>query len=57
MKMELSIVAVLMSRDGMSRNEAREELRCMKERVSQGEDPEDLLYDIGLEPDYIFDLI
>ena len=29
----------------------------MKERVQSGEDPEEVLYDEGLEPDYVFDLL
>jgi hypothetical protein len=29
----------------------------MKQRVSEGEDPEEVLLDEGFEPDYIFDII
>jgi uncharacterized protein (DUF433 family) len=29
----------------------------MREAVMNGADPEDLLYDYGLEPDYIFDIL
>jgi hypothetical protein len=29
----------------------------MRERVATGEDPEEVLYEEGFEPDYIFDLI
>ena len=48
---------VLMERDGMSQEEATNEINEMHERVMQGENPEEILYEIGLEPDYIFDLI
>lgn len=53
-----TIEATLMKRDGYTREEAREALREARERVLDGENPEDILYeDFGLEPDYIFDLI
>ena len=48
---------VLINRDEMSPEEAREELAEMRSRVRDGENPEEILFDIGLEPDYIFDLI
>jgi hypothetical protein len=52
-----SILNVLVRRDKMTLVEARRELEDMRERVLDGEDPEEILYEIGLEPDYIFDLI
>ena len=56
--MELeSIVDILVQRDGMIRGDAENELADMRERVMQGEDPEEILYEIGLEPDYILDII
>jgi len=49
---------VLMMRDGLTDNQASELISEMRERVLQDmEDPEEVLYEIGLEPDYIFDLI
>lgn len=43
---------------GYSQEEAREALIEARERVSDGEDPEEVLHDeFGLEPDYIFDLL
>mgnify|MGYP003341253014 CR=1 FL=1 len=42
---------------GYSKSEAQEELRDMNQRMHQGEDPEEILYEIGLEPDYVFDLL
>jgi hypothetical protein len=55
---DYSIVAVLMERDGLSRDEAQEWIDDVREAVAAGADPEELLhYEFGLEPDYIFDLI
>ena len=49
---------ILMRRDGMSADEAQEMINEARERVEEGEDPEEILhYDFDLEPDYIFDLI
>ena len=49
---------VLMQRDGMSSREADNAIDDAKQRVSDGEDPEDVLADeFGLEADYIFDLL
>lgn len=56
MKLE-SIVDILVHRDGMLRDDAENELAEMRERVAQGEDPEEVLFEIGLEPDYIFELL
>ena len=49
---------VLMQRDGMSLLEADNAIDDAKQRVFEGEDPEDVLAEeFGLEPDYIFDLL
>jgi hypothetical protein len=48
---------VLMRRDEMTEDEADELIAIMRRRCIDGEDPEDLLYELGLEPDYIFDII
>lgn len=33
-------------------------INALMKRVSEGEDPEEILYDeFGLEPDYVFDLL
>jgi len=53
-----SIKQILMRRDGLTPSEAEEIIEEMKERVRQGDDPEEVLYeDVGLEPDYIFDIL
>ena len=52
------IVEILMNRDGMSESEATLMLEEARQRVNDGEDPEEILeYDFGLEPDYVFDLM
>lgn len=48
---------VLMRRDDMSDEEASALISEMTERVWDGENPEEVLYEIGLEPDYVFDLM
>ena len=49
---------VLMERDGIASKEADEVIADAKQRVWDGEDPEEVLADeFGLEPDYIFDLL
>jgi hypothetical protein len=53
-----SLREVLMRRNGMSGDEADELIEEARERVAEGEDPEEVLHDeFGLEPDYIWDLI
>jgi hypothetical protein len=52
------IIDILMSRDGMTKEEATEQFRQARYRVARGEDPEEILLDeFGLEPDYIFELL
>ncbi len=47
-----------MHRDDMSAKEAREAIENVRQRVHEGEDPEELLHDeFGLEPDYVFDIL
>ena len=49
---------VLMTRDGYSSEEADELINEAKQRVYNGEDPEEILEDeFGLEPDYVFDIL
>ena len=51
------ITEILMDRDGLSELEAKSMVEDAREAFYNGEDPEEVLYDLGLEPDYIFDLI
>ena len=52
------IIDILIERDNMSKQEAFDTFRELRDRlIFDGEDPTDLLHEIGLEPDYIMDLI
>lgn len=52
------VVAILMARDGMSQKEAEELVKECRQMVYEGEDPTEVLEcELGLEPDYIFDII
>lgn len=57
--MRENLLEVLCRRDGLSREEAAEEIEAAREAVLlDGEDPEEVLADwFGLEPDYVFDLL
>jgi len=56
--MKNELIEVLMNRDEMTEQEALDELVSMRERVIEDfKDPEEVLYEYGLEPDYIFDLL
>lgn len=48
---------IFMRRDGMSSEDATQLIEEMREAVANGDDPEEILYAEGLEPDYIFDII
>ena len=47
----------LMSGQDMTMQEAFDTVNEMRKKVNDGENPESLLYEQGLEPDYFFDLI
>lgn len=52
-----SLKQVLMRRDQMTAQEVDEAIAEARERVEEGEDPEEVLAEeFGLEPDYVFDL-
>jgi len=56
------LVKVLMERDGLTEEEALEQVSNVKEelynRLAEGDIPEDICEEeFGLEPDYIFDLL
>jgi hypothetical protein len=49
---------ILVERDGLSDQEANEQIANAKLRVLEGENAEEILeYDFGVEPDYIFDIM
>ncbi|MDR1611611.1 MAG: hypothetical protein LBT97_02380 [Planctomycetota bacterium] len=50
--------SVLMRRDDMTAEEAADTIAELRRRVLAGENPEELLHcELGLEPDYVFDLL
>ena len=54
------VVAILMNRDGMTREEAEEKVQEVREMIVDASafEVEDIIADeLGLEMDYIFDLI
>ena len=58
MSLHLSILEVIMRRDGLSKEEAQDMIDDAKSMVEAGADPEELCYtEFGLEPDYMWDLM
>ncbi len=56
--MSYSLKQVLIERDGMTGIEANQEIKDLRSRVFEGENPETILFEeYQLEPDYIFDLL
>lgn len=52
------LMRVLIDRDGLDRSEAEGVIREMRHRVFiDGDDPEEVLHEEGLEPDYLMDLL
>lgn len=47
---------VLIERDCYTHDDAAEELRVLRCRAQEGEDPEELLHEYGLGSDYVSDL-
>jgi hypothetical protein len=54
---KMNLKEALINGQDMSASEADEAIAEMRERILEGENPEEVLFDMGLEPDYIFDLI
>ena len=57
MPKETELHRALMSGHNLNFEEAHELVVEMRLRVEDGEDPEEVLYEEGLEPDYVFDLM
>ncbi len=56
--MDETIKQVLMRRDGLSADEADEMIDYAKERIADGQDPEEVCAEeFGLEPDYVLELL
>jgi hypothetical protein len=60
MSNDYEMVAILMARDGMSREEVMENINGFKEELLNG-DPyeleEEFMEEFGLEPDYLIDIL
>lgn len=52
-----TVERILMRRDGESREDAHDIWLDLCKQVQDGANPEDVLYEVGLEPDYIFDIM
>lgn len=53
-----AVIEILVRRDQLSPELAREMIKQARLEVAEGRDPEEVLYeDFGLEPDYIWALI
>lgn len=46
-----------MSGQGLTEQEAKHSIKEMKLMVLEGEDPEEVLFENGLEPDYLFEIL
>jgi hypothetical protein len=55
--MKAMLKETLMSSHDFTAQEAEQEINEMRNRVLEGEDPEEILYEYGLEPDYIFEIL
>ena len=53
----MTLKEAMMNAHEMSASEANAEIKRMQSMVMGGSNPEDLLYEWGLEPDYVIDLL
>jgi hypothetical protein len=53
----MNIRKALMEGQDLTLEEANHLLKEMRQRVKDGEDPEEVLYEEGLELDYFYDLL
>jgi len=54
----MDLIDTLVWRDAISTAEAEEQVQDARQRVLDGENPEDILFEeFGLEPDFVFDLM
>jgi hypothetical protein len=54
----MNALLAALTRRGYCLDEAREEIAYMVERIlNYDTDPEEILHEAGLEPDYVFDLL
>lgn len=53
----MTLKEALMSGQGLTEQEAKHSIKEMKIMVMEGEDPEEVLFENGLEPDYLFEIL
>lgn len=49
--------AIIKIEGGITPSEAESIIKEMAQEVIEGADPDEVLHDYGLEPDYVFDLL
>ena len=54
---ETELYRVMLQSGEYTPTEAKLAIAEMRERVANGEDPEEVLHEEGFEPDYVFDII
>ena len=53
----MNLKQALMEEQGLTEQEAKLSIKEMKLMVMEGVDPEEVLYENGLEPDYLVDIL
>lgn len=53
----MTLKEALMSGQGLTEQEAKHSIKEMQLMVMEGEDPTDVLFENGLEPDYLFEIL
>ena len=53
----MTLIQALMNAEDCSEAEAKEIIKEMQDDVVNGEDPEEILLQYGLEPDYVFEIL
>ena len=53
----MNLKQAIISRDNCSEGEVDELIKEMINRVNEGEDPEEVLFGEGFEPDYVMDIL
>lgn len=53
----MSLEQALMQAHDYTAKEAASTINEMRTRVREGEDPEEILYEYGLEPDFVLELL
>lgn len=57
MRMMNRVVAILMERDGNTEQEAVDRINECRDAMLESGDEDEIMYHLGLEPDYIMDVL